>query len=158
MSRNVATQATDRPLRSRKAVNVRRNLAASHPRRKARAERSNAEHAELETLAFIEWFNHHRLYRELSHISSAEHEAHYRARPRDETTAPTPHPDLPHGAGRWLRSADQIDALASAERVQQFGYDRLRQRHRSCASLCALDGHTENHGDGPTSGGPTAAT
>lgn len=50
----------------------------------------NAEHVELETLAYIEWFNHHRLHSELGHIPPVEHEqAYYRQLQRGATT-PTP--------------------------------------------------------------------
>lgn len=50
----------------------------------------NAEHVELETLAYIEWFNHRRLHSELGHTPPAEHETiHYRQLPRG-ATAPTP--------------------------------------------------------------------
>jgi hypothetical protein len=39
--------------------------------------------------------------------------------------------DLDHLLQHELHSVtDQIDAFAGAERLQQFGYDRLRQGHR----------------------------
>jgi putative transposase len=52
----------------------------------------NADHVELATLAYIEWFNHRRLHSELDHTPPAEHEARYYARPRSATNTPTPTP------------------------------------------------------------------
>ena len=52
----------------------------------------NADHVELETLAYIEWFNHRRLHSELDHVPPAEFEAnHYRQLTR-RPNAPTPTP------------------------------------------------------------------
>ncbi len=50
----------------------------------------NAEHVELATLTYIEWFNHRRLHSELGDIPPAEFEHDYYARPRAETQVPTP--------------------------------------------------------------------
>jgi putative transposase len=42
----------------------------------------NAEHVELETLPYIEWFNHRRLHGEIGNIPPVEHETnHYHHRP-----------------------------------------------------------------------------
>lgn len=50
----------------------------------------NAEHVELETLAYIEWFNHRRLHSELGHVPPIEQEnLYYRQFPRG-AQAPTP--------------------------------------------------------------------
>jgi putative transposase len=50
----------------------------------------NADHVELETLAYIEWFNHQRLHSELDQIPPVEFETtYYRQLPRG-ATAPTP--------------------------------------------------------------------
>jgi hypothetical protein len=70
----------------------------------------NADHVELATLAYVEWFNHRRLHSELDHSPPAEHEARYYARPRGATNTPNTHPDLtrktgPFSAGRQRRSA-----------------------------------------------------
>jgi len=52
----------------------------------------NAEHVELATLAYIEWFNHRRLHSELGHVPPAEFETtYYRQLPRG-AQAPTPTP------------------------------------------------------------------
>ena len=74
----------------------------------------NAEHVELETLAFIEWFNHHRLHSELSHISSAEHEAHYRRSPTRRDHSPNTHPDLPQDAGRFTVASISISSCSTS--------------------------------------------
>ena len=50
----------------------------------------NAEHLEIETLAYIEWFNHRRLHGELDHTPPAEHEADYYDRQRHQATNQTP--------------------------------------------------------------------
>ena len=50
----------------------------------------NAEHVEIETLAYIEWFNHRRLHGELGQVPPAEHEADYYDRHRAITTDQTP--------------------------------------------------------------------
>ena len=50
----------------------------------------NAEHVELATLAYIDWFNNRRLHSELGDIPPAEFEADYYARTRTEATVPTP--------------------------------------------------------------------
>lgn len=50
----------------------------------------NAEHVELATLAWVEWFNNQRLHSELGDIPPAEFEANYYARPRAQTKVPTP--------------------------------------------------------------------
>jgi putative transposase len=50
----------------------------------------NAEHLEIETLAYIEWFNHRRLHGELDHAPPAEHEADYYDRHRQQATDQTP--------------------------------------------------------------------
>jgi transposase InsO family protein len=50
----------------------------------------NAEHVEIETLAYIEWFNHQRLHGELGHVPPAEHEANYYDRHRQQATDQTP--------------------------------------------------------------------
>ena len=50
----------------------------------------NAEHVELETLAYIEWFNYRRLHSELDHVPPVEFETtHYLQLPRG-ASAPTP--------------------------------------------------------------------
>ena len=52
----------------------------------------NAEHVELATLAYVEWFNHRRLHSELDHVPPAEFETtYYRQLPRG-AQAPTPTP------------------------------------------------------------------
>ncbi len=52
----------------------------------------NADHVELATLAYIEWFNHRRLHSELDHVPPAEFETvHYRQLTRG-ANAPTPTP------------------------------------------------------------------
>ena len=50
----------------------------------------NAEHLEIETLAYIEWFNHRRLHGELDHVPPAEHETVHYDRLRHEATDQTP--------------------------------------------------------------------
>lgn len=50
----------------------------------------NADHLEIETLAYIEWFNHRRLHGELGQVPPAEHEADYYDRHRAITTDQTP--------------------------------------------------------------------
>jgi putative transposase len=50
----------------------------------------NAEHLEIETLAYIEWFNHRRLHGELDHVPPAEHETAHYDRLRHEATDQTP--------------------------------------------------------------------
>ena len=50
----------------------------------------NAEHVELATLAWVEWFNTRRLHSELGDVPPTEFEANYYARPRAETKVPTP--------------------------------------------------------------------
>jgi putative transposase len=50
----------------------------------------NAEHLEIETLAYIEWFNHRRLHGELDHVPPAEHEVDYYDRHRHQATDQTP--------------------------------------------------------------------
>jgi putative transposase len=50
----------------------------------------HAEHVELATLTYIEWFNNQRLHSELDHIPPAEFEHDYYARIRTRTTVPTP--------------------------------------------------------------------
>ena len=50
----------------------------------------NAEHLEIETLAYIEWFNHRRLHGELDHTPPSEHEADYYDRQRHQATNQTP--------------------------------------------------------------------
>jgi putative transposase len=52
----------------------------------------NADHVELETLAYIEWFNHRRLHSELDHRPPAEFEANYYRQLQRGATAPTPTP------------------------------------------------------------------
>ena len=49
-----------------------------------------AEHLEIETLAYIEWFNHRRVHGELGQVPPAEHEADYYARHRRTATDQTP--------------------------------------------------------------------
>ena len=50
----------------------------------------NAEHLEIETLAYIEWFNHRRLHGELGHVLPAVHGANYHDRHRQQATDQTP--------------------------------------------------------------------
>ena len=50
----------------------------------------NAEHVELATLTYIDWFNNRRLHSELGDIPSAEFEHDYYARTRTEHQVPTP--------------------------------------------------------------------
>ena len=50
----------------------------------------NAEHVELATLTYIDWFNNRRLHSELGDIPPAEFEALYYARTRATSKAPTP--------------------------------------------------------------------
>ena len=50
----------------------------------------HAEHVELATLTYIDWFNNHRLHSELGNIPPTEFEANYYARTRIEATVPTP--------------------------------------------------------------------
>jgi transposase InsO family protein len=50
----------------------------------------NAEHFELATLGWVEWFNTRRLHSELGDIPPAEFEADYYARTRAEATLNTP--------------------------------------------------------------------
>ena len=50
----------------------------------------HAEHVELETLAWVDWFNNRRLHSELGDIPPGEFEALYYARTRDEHQVPTP--------------------------------------------------------------------
>ena len=50
----------------------------------------HAEHVELETLAWVDWFNNRRLHSELGHIPPAEFEADYHARTRAQQQVPTP--------------------------------------------------------------------
>ncbi len=52
----------------------------------------NVEHVELATLAYVEWFNRHRLHSELGHVPPDEFETDHYARPRGDTIAPTPTP------------------------------------------------------------------
>jgi len=50
----------------------------------------HAEHVELATLTYLDWFNNRRLHTELGDIPPAEFEEHYYARIRTEHQAPTP--------------------------------------------------------------------
>ena len=50
----------------------------------------HAEHVELETLAWVDWFNNRRLHSELGDIPPAEFETLYYARTRTQHQAPTP--------------------------------------------------------------------
>jgi putative transposase len=50
----------------------------------------NADHVELATLTYVEWFNQRRLHSELGDIPPAEFEADHYARSRTAATAPTP--------------------------------------------------------------------
>jgi putative transposase len=50
----------------------------------------NAEHVELATLSYIDWFNNRRLHSELGDIPPNEFEANYYARTRTQATVPTP--------------------------------------------------------------------
>lgn len=50
----------------------------------------HAEHVELETLAWVDWFNNRRLHSELGDIPPAEFEHDYYARTRTKHQAPTP--------------------------------------------------------------------
>lgn len=52
----------------------------------------HAEHVELETLAYIEWFNQRRLHSELGDVPPAEFEATHYSQPRPLTPVPTTHP------------------------------------------------------------------
>jgi len=50
----------------------------------------SAEHVEIETLAYIEWFNHRRLHGELDHVPPVEHEAAHYDQHRRTATDQTP--------------------------------------------------------------------
>jgi putative transposase len=50
----------------------------------------HADHVELETLTYVDWFNNRRLHSELGHLPPAEFEHDYYARSRTEQQAPTP--------------------------------------------------------------------
>ena len=50
----------------------------------------HTEHVELETLAWVEWFNNRRLHSELGDIPPAEFERDHYARTRPEAKVPTP--------------------------------------------------------------------
>lgn len=50
----------------------------------------HAEHVELETLAWVDWFNNRRLHSELGDIPPAEFETEHYARNRGRQQAPTP--------------------------------------------------------------------
>ena len=50
----------------------------------------NAEHVELATLTYIDWFNNRRLHGELGDIPPDEFEHDYYARNRTEHQVPTP--------------------------------------------------------------------
>ena len=50
----------------------------------------NAEHVELATLAYVEWFNHRRLHSEIGDIPPAEFETIHYAQTRAEQQVPTP--------------------------------------------------------------------
>jgi len=50
----------------------------------------HAEHVELETLAWVDWFNNRRLHSELGDIPPAEFETEHYARHRGRQQAPTP--------------------------------------------------------------------
>ena len=50
----------------------------------------HADHVELGTLTYIDWFNQRRLHSELGDIPPAEFEADYYARPRAQQQVPTP--------------------------------------------------------------------
>jgi putative transposase len=52
----------------------------------------NADHVELATLPYVEWFNHRRLHSELGHVPPDEFETAHYARPRGEHNTPTPTP------------------------------------------------------------------
>lgn len=49
----------------------------------------HAEHVELATLTYVDWFNQRRLHGELNDIPLAEFEAAHCARSRAEATVPT---------------------------------------------------------------------
>ena len=50
----------------------------------------NAEHVELATLAYVDWFNQRRLHSELADIPPTEFETLYYAQTRTNHQAPTP--------------------------------------------------------------------
>ena len=52
----------------------------------------HVEHVELETLAYVEWWNHRRLHGELGDVPPAEFEAAHYSQPRTGTPVPTTHP------------------------------------------------------------------
>jgi putative transposase len=52
----------------------------------------HAEHVELATLSYVEWFNNRRLHSELGDIPPVEFEVDYYARTRTEHQVPTPTP------------------------------------------------------------------
>ncbi len=58
----------------------------------------NAEHVELATLAYVEWFNHRRLHSELGHVPPAEFETTYYASAPTRSATPQhpPRPDAEH--------------------------------------------------------------
>jgi len=50
----------------------------------------NAEHVELATLTYVDWFNQRRLHSEIGDIPPAEFEHNYYAQNRAEHQVPTP--------------------------------------------------------------------
>ncbi len=50
----------------------------------------HAEHVELETLGWVDWFNNRRLHSELGDIPPAEYEHNHYARTRSQQQTPTP--------------------------------------------------------------------
>ena len=50
----------------------------------------NAEHVELATLTYVDWFNQRRLHSELGDIPPAEFEHDYYAQTRADNKVPTP--------------------------------------------------------------------
>ena len=50
----------------------------------------HADHVEMATLTYVDWFNTRRLHSELGDIPPNEFEANYYARPRAQTKTPTP--------------------------------------------------------------------
>ena len=71
----------------------------------------NADHVELATLTYVDWFNQRRLHSELGDIPPAEFEHDHYARIRTRASSPNTHPDLMQKTGRF---SHQVRFAASA--------------------------------------------